>query len=143
MDTQRYMIPISMVGGLVANVLGGFDSLLKALLFMMLMDIIAGICSAAFFNTSKYSRNGITSDALIKGIIRKVMMLVIISIATVLDGVLDLDYIRNCACIYLIGTEGVSLIEHMMHMNVPFPKFIKDIMETLLEKGDNGNEFKD
>lgn len=140
MDTNRWIKGVSIIGAFISSLLGGYDALLEAMLFMMILDIIAGVLCAAFFNTSKYSKNGVSSEALIKGAIRKIMMLFIIAISVIIDRILNINYVRNCAVLYMIGTEGISLLEHMVNMNVPFPKFVKDLIETILEKGDNGNE---
>lgn len=140
MNAQKWIGGISAIGAFIASFLGGYDALLETMLIMMVLDIIAGVLSAAFFNTSKYSKNGITSDALLRGAIRKVMMLFIVAVGVMVDTILHTTYVRNCAVLYMIGTEGISLLEHMVHMNVPFPKFLKDIIETILERGDTGNE---
>lgn len=134
------MFAVSAIGGVVSTALGGFDSLLQALLIMMLIDIICGIVDAGLFNHSKYSNNGLTSDGLVKGAIRKCMLLAIVAAAVVLDRILNMNYIRNCAVIYFIATEGLSMLEHMVAMNVPFPSFIKEILNVLLEKSDKGGD---
>lgn len=126
--------------GLLSTSLGGYDPMLHAMFILMIMDIVAGVTSAAIFNTSKYSKNGVTSEGLMKGAIRKIMMLFVVAIAVLVDNILSLTYVRNCAVLYMIGMEGISLLEHMIHMGVPFPNFLQKIIETILEKGDNGNE---
>lgn len=131
---------IALVMGWFGEFLGGFDNLLKCMMFLMLLDIVAGVLSAAIFNTSKYSKNGITSNALLQGAIRKIMMLFIVAAGVIIDKVIGGSYVRNCVVLYFIGTEGISLLEHMVHMNVPFPKFIKDILTTILEQADKGEE---
>lgn len=129
----------AMVMGAFSTWLGGYDDLLNAMLLLMILDIICGVIDAAFFNHSKYSSNGLTSDALIRGAIRKCMLLAIVAISVVIDNILSTSYIRNCAVLYFIATEGLSLLEHMVNMNVPFPKFVKDILEVILEQSDKGD----
>lgn len=140
MKHEYVMGGISLVMGFFANLLGGFDTILKCMTILMLLDIISGVVSAAIFNTSKYSKNGITSNALMQGAIRKVMMLCIVGVGVIVDEVIGANYVRNCIVLYFIGTEGVSLLEHMVHMNVPFPKLIKDLLTAILEQADKGDE---
>lgn len=129
----------AVISSFVAPLVGGFDSLIKAMGLLMVMDIITGLISAGLFNTSKYSKNGLTSDALMKGAVRKIMMLFIVSLAVMVDSIIKTNYIRNCAVLYFIATEGLSIIEHMVHMGVPFPSFIKTMLDVLLEKADSAN----
>lgn len=130
----------SIILGFFSSFLGGFDTILKCMLLLMLLDILAGVVSAALFNSSKYSKNGITSNALMQGAVRKIMMLCIVGVGVIIDEILGSNYVRNCVVLYFIGTEGVSLLEHMVHMNVPFPKFVKDVLTTILEQADKGDE---
>lgn len=130
----------SIILGFFSSFLGGFDTILKCMLLLMLLDILTGVVSAALFNTSKYSKNGITSNALMQGAVRKIMMLCIVGVGVIIDEILGSNYVRNCVVLYFIGTEGVSLLEHMVHMNVPFPKFVKDVLTTILEQADKGDE---
>lgn len=135
-------LQVAVVMGTISAILGGYDALLEAMFILMILDIVCGVIDAGFFNHSKYSKNGLTSEGLVKGAIRKCMLLCIVAIAVVLDKILAMDYIRNCAVIYFIATEGLSLLEHMIAMGVPFPKFLKEILEVLLEKADSGEHNK-
>lgn len=140
MKHEYIMGGVSIILGFFSNFLGGFDTILKCMLLLMLLDIIAGVVSAALFNSSKYSKNGITSNALMQGAVRKIMMLCIVGVGVIIDEILGSNYVRNCVVLYFIGTEGVSLLEHMVHMNVPFPKFVKDVLTTILEQADKGDD---
>lgn len=141
MEYKNHIIAIvSTFTGAITTILGGYDSLLKAMLMLMLIDIVCGLVDAAFFNHSKYSSNGLSSTGLVKGAIRKCMLLAIVAVAVVIDNILNTTYIRNCAVIYFIATEGLSVLEHMVAMDVPFPSFVKDILEVMLEKADTGKD---
>lgn len=140
---QEILAMTSALAGAITTILGGYDSLLQAMLMLMLIDIICGVVDAAFFNHSKYSLNGLSSTGLVKGAIRKCMLLAIVAVAVVIDNILNTTYIRNCAVIYFIATEGLSVLEHMVAMDVPFPSFVKDILEVMLEKADSGKDDKD
>lgn len=130
---------VGLIGAIIATPLGGYDMLLEALLLLILLDIIAGVVRAALFNSSKYSNNGLTSSALFKGALRKIMILIIIAVCVVIDRILGISYVRNYSILYFIATEGLSLLEHMVIMGVPFPAFVKDILDVILEKANSGN----
>ena len=49
-------------------------------------------------------------------------------------------YIRTAIIIFFIGNEGLSLLENLGLMGVPFPAFLKRALEALREQGDNGED---
>lgn len=124
------------VCGIFASVLGGYDLLLKCLLLLMLLDIIAGFSSAAFFNKSQYSKNGLTSKAMAQGIIKKMCMLIIVSLGVVINKVLNIDYIRNAIILYFIASEGLSILEHMINIGVPFPPIVAKMLSVIMERSE-------
>lgn len=137
---ENYFPPVfGIIGGVVTTWLGGYDPALKCLLIMMLCDIIMGLVSAAFFNKSQYSKNGLKSEAMIQGIFRKMAMLIVIVLGVCIDKILDMCYIRNALVLYFIASEGLSLLEHMVNVGVPFPKFLSEILQKVLEQEDNIN----
>lgn len=133
MKVQENCVIIGAVGGFFMKIFGGFDYSLKAMLLLMVIDIFSGFISAWMFNTSKYSKNGVTSDALLKGAVRKISMLSIVSIGVVIDGVMGFNYVRNGVVMYFIATEGISILEHMIHIGIPVPKFVGQMLENMRE----------
>lgn len=122
--------------GIFSSILGGFDIILKCLMLLMLMDIIAGFSSAAFFNKSQYSKNGLTSKAMAQGIVKKMCMLIIVSLGVVINKVLNIDYIRNAIILYFIASEGLSILEHMINIGVPFPPIVAKMLSVIMERSD-------
>lgn len=131
MKSEEYCATIGIVAGLASKFLGGFDYILKAMALLMVIDIISGFVCAAVFNTSKFSQNGVTSEALFKGAIRKISMLFIVAVAVIIDRIMEFDYVRNSVVMYFIATEGISVLEHMITMGIPVPKFITLMLENI------------
>lgn len=140
---NELLATVSVVGATMAGALGGFDSLLQCMLTMMLLDVAMGIIAAAVFNTSKYSKNGLTSDGMMRGIFRKISILIIVVVGVTIDKALEICYIRNAIVLYFIATEGLSILEHLVHIGVPFPKFISNILNSVLEQADKGGNEND
>lgn len=140
MQTDQSCVIIGVVGGLCTKILGGFDYSLKAMLLLMGIDIIAGFICAAIFDKSKYSKNGVCSDALIKGAIRKISILSIVAIGVVIDTIMEMDYVRNGVVMYFIATEGISILEHMVVIGLPVPAFVTNILENMRKEVDNKPE---
>ena len=106
----------------------------------MLIDIILGFISAAVFKLSKYG-NGVSSEALAKGALRKCSMLCIIIIGTIIDNLFGMDYVRNAIVFYFIATEGISILEHLIDMD--FIVKILDSMEKKYNDAEDGNNETD
>ena len=81
---EHVCVVAGIIGGTAVKLLGGFDYSLMAMFTLMLIDIILGFISAAVFKLSKYG-NGVSSEALAKGALRKCSMLCIIIIGTIID----------------------------------------------------------
>ena len=48
------------------------------------------------------------------------------------------QYARMAVQIFFIGNEGLSILENLGLMGVPYPAFLKNALEVLLERGDQG-----
>ena len=126
------------VGGLILQLFGGADAMLVTLLILIVTDYITGITVAAVFKKStKTVTGGLSSKEGLKGIIKKVMMLVIVMIAVRIDIVLSTDYIRNAVVTAFIANEIISLTENAGLMGVPIPKIILNAIDILKRNADN------
>lgn len=134
---REWMVYGSIVCGLGSTLLGGFDTILMAMLLLMVVDMAAGIVCVIFFQKSKYTAGGLSSDAMIKGTVRKLSMLAVIVVGVVIDRALDFEYVRNTIVMYFIATEGISILEHMAIIGVPLPQFLMKLLEVIKEQNDN------
>lgn len=142
MENMKNMIlaAVAAVGGCVANALGGWDGSLALLLAMMAADYITGLLVAAVWKRSNKSKTGaLDSRAGFLGLCRKGAILLVVWVAVMLDHALGVGYARTAVCLFFAGNEGLSLIENLGLMGVPFPKFLKGALEALRDKGDEGS----
>ena len=102
--------------------------LLYAVLIFMAIDIITG--------WGKAIKNGdLWSTKSVYGAGRKVMVLFVVIIANIIDNILNLNgALVVIIMFYYIATEGLSILENLAEMNVPFPEQIKDKLEVLKNK---------
>lgn len=107
---------------------GGDMALLYAVLVFMCIDILTGWAKAL--------KNGnLWSKKSVYGAGRKFLVLFVVIIANILDSILNLNGALIIAIMfYYIATEGLSILENLAEMNVPFPKAVKDKLEVLKEK---------
>ena len=132
---------VSAIGSFIAEHLGGFDTLMKALLMFMLVDYMTGLAVAFIFHKSTKTKNGGASSLVgFKGIVKKICMLLLVGLAVKLDVIIGVDYTRNLAIMFFIGNEGISVLENMGLMGVPYPEFLHKALEAMKEKGDKGED---
>lgn len=119
------------VGTCGVALLGGWDSILQALVAMMILDYITGV-SAAF------STNRLDSKIGLQGIIRKVTMLLVVVMAGFLDLALGMQdpLLRTVVIMFFIANEGLSMLENAAAIGVPIPKRLVEALEALKEKGE-------
>lgn len=128
-------------GSVVAHALGGWDGALALLLAMMAADFLTGWLVAAVWKKSNKSATGaLDSRAGWKGLCRKGVVLILVWVGVKLDKALGIGYVRTAVCLFFAGNEGLSLLENLGLMGVPFPKFLKNALEALRDKGDEGND---
>lgn len=132
---------LAAVGSWIANSLGGWDASLQVLIALMVTDYITGVLVAAVWhNSSKSSSGTLNSVAGFKGILKKCAILLLVWIGVLLDQALGSAYARTAVVLFFVGNEGISLLENLGLMGVPFPAFLRRALEALRDQGDKGKE---
>ena len=125
-----------LVGGIVTVLsafLGGLDGVIYTLIGFMGIDYITGVMSAA-----KSKR--LSSEVGFWGLVKKVCMIALVGVANLVDVsvVGSGNALRTCVVLYLIGNEGLSLLENMTRLGVPFPKKLIDMLAQLKNSNEGG-----
>ena len=125
-----------LVGGIVTVLsafLGGLDGVIYTLIGFMSIDYITGVMSAA-----KSKR--LSSEVGFWGLVKKVCMIALVGVANLVDVsvVGNGNTLRTCVVLYLIGNEGLSLLENMTRLGVPFPKKLIDMLAQLKNSNEGG-----
>lgn len=132
---------VGIVGGYISTVFGGWTASLTTLVIFMIADYISGLIVAGVFHKSpKTSTGTLESRAGIKGLFRKLAMLVFVLIGYRLEIVSGVPFIRDGVCIAFIVNEAISLVENAGLMGVPIPSIIKRAIDILHNKEDQTNE---
>lgn len=118
------------------------------LVIAMVIDYITGMLSA-WFNAELSSKKGI------RGIVKKVSYLALVSVAMIVDWLIccglqqinvDIKYsvfFAVLVAVWLIINELISVLENLSRMGVPIPNFLKKIVNRLkntVEKGDDKDD---
>lgn len=129
---------LGLVGGWLAELLGGWDTGLQSLLLFMALDYASGLMLAGIFKKSQKSAQGaLESRAAWQGFFRKGAALAVVLIACQLDLLLGLSFIRDATIIAYCGNELISITENIGLIGVPLPKPIKGAISALKEKEEN------
>lgn len=126
---------IAVVGTIIAEALGGWDTSLKVLIIFMAIDYLTGILCALVWKKSPKSESGaFESKASLKGLIRKCAVLILVYIGALLDELTEQTIVRTAVIIFFIANDGFSIIENLGIMGVPMPDVVKNAFELLQMK---------
>lgn len=135
------MTVIGGVGGWIVELLGGWTEDLTTLLIFMGVDYLLGLLIAAFWKKSNKSETGtLSSWSAWKGLCRKGVSLLVVLVAYRLDLTLGLTYIKTAVIIAFIANEGLSIMENLGIMGVPFSPVIQNAIEILIKRSEETDE---
>lgn len=126
--------------GAATGALGGWDTALQTLLCLMVMDYVTGVVVAGVFKRSDKSEKGrLDSRAAFRGACKKGAELALVLLAVRLDALTGVgQYVRMAVLMFFIGNEGLSVLENLGLMGVPYPRFLREALEALRDRGDGG-----
>lgn len=105
--------------------LGGWDIAIQSLLVFIVVDYITGVLKA-IYNKELNSAVGL------KGIIKKVGYLLVVSISVLLDKIAgNTGAIRNIVIYFFVANEGLSILENWGNLGLPLPKQLTEALEQL------------
>ncbi len=115
--------------GTAFSYLCGWDKAVEVLLWLMMLDYVSGIM-AAFINADMAldSRKGY------RGIVKKFMILVLVSLAHLMDVAMGQIIVQTVVVWFFIGNEGLSIVENASKAGLPVPERLKDALEQLKEQ---------
>ena len=119
------------VGGWLGYFIGGCDGLLIALVVFVAVDYLTGVMCAI-------SDKKLSSEVGFKGICRKVLILLLVGIANILDAQVigTGSVLRTAVIFFYLSNEGVSLLENAAHLGLPVPEKIKTVLEQLHDRAE-------
>lgn len=114
------------VGGWLGYVLGGLDGFLYALLAFVVIDYITGIMCAVLDKK-------LSSEVGFRGIFKKVLIFALVAVGHIVDQnvIGDGSVIRTAVIFFYLSNEGISILENTVHIGLPVPQKLKDVLEQL------------
>ena len=113
------------------------DSWLYAVIALVILDYITGICAAI------HSKE-LSSEIGAKGIAKKITTFAVISLAHILDEYVlkDGGAIQTMTSIFYIVNESISILENAIRTGLPVPEKLKSIIRSL-GKSEESSEISD
>lgn len=138
---RSFLAITSIAATFFVNVIGGWDTAAIMLFVLMGADIVTGVMLAMFWRKSPNSDGGgIDSRVYFQGVCRKVVVIFLVALGTFTDRLLGTDCFRLPIVFFFAGNEGISFLENVGKMGVPYPAFIRKALESLKDTGDNGGK---
>lgn len=126
-------IIVGIVGGFIARWLGGWDMLLKTIVFLAVMDYATGVIKGLYTKT-------LSSDIGFKGLLKKIVMFIVIAVAFSIQTLLnDAVALREIVIMFYICNEALSLLENAA-MFIPIPDKLKDVLLQLRDENKESEE---
>lgn len=123
------------VGGWLGYVLGGLDGFLYALLAFVVIDYITGLMCAVLDKK-------LSSEVGFRGIFKKVLIFALVTVGHIVDPnvIGDGSVIRTAVIFFYLSNEGISILENTVHIGLPVPQKLKDVLEQLHNRSDKEDD---
>lgn len=118
-------------GGICVYWLGGWDVMLKTIVFLAIIDYITGWIKGIYTKS-------LSSEIGFKGLLKKIVMFIVIAAAFMLQVLMGNKIpLREVVIMFYIANEGLSLLENAA-IFIPIPEKLKEVLLQLRDK-DSGD----
>ena len=125
-------IVFSFIGGFFSYWLGGWDVLMKTIVFLAVVDYITGLIRAVYLKE-------LSSEIGFKGLLKKIVMFIVIAVAFVIQQMIGGTVpLREIVIMFYIANEAISLLENAA-IFVPIPDMLRDLLLQLRDTGSAGD----
>lgn len=122
-----------MLGGFLSYWLGGWDVLLKTIVFLAITDYITGLIKGFYLKE-------LSSEIGFRGLLKKIVIFIVIAVAFVIQKMLgDNIPLREVVITFYIANEGLSLLENAA-VFAPIPEKLKEVLLQLRDKNTDSIE---
>ena len=112
---------------LLAYFLGGWDVLLKTIVFLAVADYVTGLIKAVYLKQ-------LSSEVGYKGLLKKILMFIIIAVAFEIQKFLNHAVaLREIVITFYVCNEAISLLENAAEF-IPIPEKLKEVLIQLRDK---------
>lgn len=143
MKEKAFCAISGMLSAMVTFCFGGWNEAMTTLLIFMIIDYVSGLCVAVAGKSTKTETGTLNSKVGFRGLMKKCLIMLTITVACRLDILLDTKwYVRDATCIAFVANETISIIENL-GVFIPIPQVILNVIDVLKKKSDNSEKTKD
>lgn len=119
----HFKMVFALLGGVLGWLLGGFDSLLYALVAFVAINYLTGILLAIYDKK-------VSSDIGYKGICKKILLFALVALGNIIDKYIigSGSTLRTMLILFYLSNEGISILENTAKMGIPIPQKLKDVL---------------
>ena len=111
--------------------------LLNVLIFVMAADYVTGLLVGLAGKSKKTKKGGLSSKVGFKGLLKKCLILLILTVAYRIDIVVNANQLLYYAVmLFYISNEAISILENAALLDVPIPDKLINAIEALKEDED-------
>lgn len=116
-----------LIGGILSYWLGGWDVLLKTIVFLAVVDYITGVIKGIYTKQ-------LSSETGFKGLLKKIVMFIVIAVSYSIQNLVENTIpLREIVIMFYICNEALSLLENAA-VFVPIPDKLRDVLVQLKDK---------
>lgn len=128
---------LAAAAGAIISFFTGLPVILWVLVGVMTLDYVTGLITGAMGVSNKTEGGRLSSRAAFEGLMRKMMILVVVLLAALLDlavqtgaGV-SFTAVTGATCLWFVASEGVSILENATNMGLPIPDALTRALEIM------------
>lgn len=130
---NTFSMVVGVVGGVLSYWLGGWDILLKTIVFLAVVDYVTGLIKGVYLKQ-------LSSEIGFKGLLKKIVMFIVIAVSFVIQQLIGGTIpLREVVIMFYISNESLSLLENAA-IFVPIPDKLKSVLLQLREDQDSEGE---
>lgn len=133
---SRLVKTAAAIAGAVMSWWTGLGVMPQVLAAVMVIDYLTGLMCAWRGVSPKTDGGGVSSRAGFDGLMKKAAILLVVLLAVEIDMATGTNAIAAAAMCFYIANEGVSILENTALLGVPYPAALKNVLETLKNKGE-------
>ena len=133
---------LASLAGAILSFFSGMPPLIWVLLAAMSLDYATGILCGLMGKSGKTEHGGISSGAAFRGLLKKVLILLVVLLAALIDHAVALSAgiefaaVTGACCLWFIASEGMSVLENAAAMGVPIPEALRKALEMMRGKSE-------
>ena len=142
MDNIRRVADL--IGAIIGAALGAafagwtWTPMHTVLVIFMVIDYFSGVIVAALGLSPKSDTGKLSSKAGFIGLAKKAFIIFFVLLGAALDSALGVTVIQSMIICMYIANEGLSIVENASLLDIPVPKALKDALEVMRQKSEEG-----